>query len=145
LRRLGIVRGREGRVAYELTRGRLQAASAALGEIDRMSHVHFSSVEVLESLRREYGDRAARDRAALDALHVGQQALQAEELGWARRHLLLVEKNEVLDAYHRGVLSQDVEERLLADIDARLLRLESGEADGGDGMSHGTTTEIATE
>jgi len=125
LRGLGIVRGHEGRVAYELTRGRLQAAGAALGEIDRMANVHFSSGEVLERLRREYRDRAEKDRAALDALHLGRQVLEAEELDWARRHLLLVEKNEVLDAFHRGVLSQEVEERLLADIDARLLRLES--------------------
>jgi hypothetical protein len=45
----------------------------------------------------------------------------------ARRHLLLVEKGAVIDAFHQGVLSQTVQEKLLADIDTQLLRLESGE------------------
>jgi len=35
----------------------------------------------------------------------------------------------VIDAFHRGHLSQAVQEKLLADIDARLLRLESGQTD----------------
>jgi hypothetical protein len=47
----------------------------------------------------------------------------------ARRHLLLVEKGVVSDAFHQGVLSRAVHEKLLADMDARLLRLESGETD----------------
>ena len=36
-------------------------------------------------------------------------------------------KNAVIDAFHRGLLSQAVQEKLLADIDAQLLRLEFGE------------------
>jgi hypothetical protein len=48
-------------------------------------------------------------------------------LTWARRHLLLTEKSHVIDAFRQGLLDQTVYEKLLADIDARLLRLESGE------------------
>jgi hypothetical protein len=33
----------------------------------------------------------------------------------------------VIDSFRQGVLSQEIYEKLLADIDARLLRLESGE------------------
>ena len=40
-----------------------------------------------------------------------------------------VEKGVVIDAFHHGGLSQDVQEKLLADIDGQLLHLESGEAD----------------
>jgi hypothetical protein len=36
----------------------------------------------------------------------------------------------VLDAFHRGLLSQTAQEKLLADIEAQVLRLESGDADG---------------
>ena len=43
------------------------------------------------------------------------------------RHLLSVEKRTVIDSFHRGLHSQVVQEKLLADIDARLLRLESEE------------------
>jgi CPA1 family monovalent cation:H+ antiporter len=127
LRWLGIVRGRQERAAYELTRGKLQAAHAALEEIGRMSHVHFTNPEVLAGLRREYEQKVERDSAALDELHIEREQLHAEELQWARRHLLLVEKGVVIDAFHRGLLSQGVQEKLLADIDAQLLRLESGE------------------
>ena len=129
LRWLGIGRGHQERAAYELTRGKLQAAHAALEEIEQMSHVHFTNPEVLASLRREYEQKVERDSAALEALHLEKQQLHAEELQWARRHLLLVEKDAVIDAFHRGLLSQAVQEKLLADIDAQLLRLESGETD----------------
>lgn len=46
-----------------------------------------------------------------------------------RRHLHSVEKGAVIDAFQHGLLSQTVQDKLLADIDAQLLRLESGEAD----------------
>jgi len=129
LRWLGIVRGHQERAVYELTRGKLQAAHAVLEELDRMSHVHFTNPEVLAGLRREYEQKVERDSAALDELHLEKQQLHAEELQWARRHLLMVEKGVVIDAFHRGHLSQAVQEKLLADIDAQLLRLESGETD----------------
>jgi hypothetical protein len=46
---------------------------------------------------------------------------------WARRHLLVAENEEIIGAFHQGVLSQTVYEKLLADIHARLLNLESAE------------------
>lgn len=36
----------------------------------------------------------------------------------------------MIDAFRGGLLSQTVQEKLLADIDAQLLRLESVETDG---------------
>jgi CPA1 family monovalent cation:H+ antiporter len=130
LRWLGIVRGHQERAVYELTRGKLQAARAALEEIDQMSHIHFTNPEVLAGLRREYEQKVERDSAALEELNLAREQLQAEEVQWARRHLQVVEKNAVISAFHRGLLSQAVQEKLLADIDAQLLRLESAEADG---------------
>jgi Na+:H+ antiporter len=127
LRWLGIVSGHQEHAAYELTRGKLQAAQAAIEEIDRMSRAHFTNPEAIASLRREYEQKIEHDRAALDDFHLERQELHAEEVQWARRHLLLVEKGVVIDAFHHGVLSQSVQEKLLADIDAQLLRLESGE------------------
>jgi len=129
LKWLGIVRGHQEHAAYELTRGRLQATHAALDEIGRMSHVHFAHPDVLDSLREEYQQRLERDSEELNELRLEKQELHDEEVQWARRHLLLVEKRVVTDAFHRGVLNQGVQEKLLADIDAELLRLESGEID----------------
>jgi CPA1 family monovalent cation:H+ antiporter len=127
LRWLGIVRGHQEHAAYELARGKSQAAHAALEEIDRMSCIHLANPEVLASLRREYEQQVERDSAALGELHLDRRQLHAEEVQWARRHLLLVEKGVVTDAFHSGVLSQAVQEKLLADIDARLMHAESGE------------------
>lgn len=97
-----------------------------------MSHVHFTNPEVLATLRREYEQKIERDNAALAELHLDRQQLHAEELQWARRHLLLVEKGKVIGAFRNGVLSQTVQEKLLADIDAQLLELESAETEGAD-------------
>ncbi len=129
LRWLGIVRRHQERAAYELMRGKLQATYAALAEIDRMSSSHFSNPAVLASLRSEYEQKVQRDRTALDELHLEEQQSHAEELQWARRQLLLVEKGKVIDAFRYGVLSQVVQDKLLAEIDAQLLRLESGETE----------------
>jgi len=129
LRWLGIVRGHEERAVYEFTRGKLQATNAALHELDRMSHVHFTHPEVLDNLRREYKQRRRQDQTKLHTFHIEQREIRAEETQWARRHLLLAEKQEVIDAFHQGVLSQTVYEKLLGDIDARLLNLESDDND----------------
>jgi CPA1 family monovalent cation:H+ antiporter len=107
----------------------LQAAHAALKAIDQMSLPHVSNPAMLVRLRREYEQRIERDGAAVHRMHLERQELDAEELQWARRHLLSVEKGAVMDAFHRGLLGQAVQDRLLADIDAQLLRLESGETD----------------
>lgn len=134
LRWLGIVHGQQERAKYEFTRGKLQAAHAVLKEIDRMAHVHFTNPQVLASLSREYEQKVERDSTVLNELHLEHEQIQAEELQWARRHLLLVEKGEVLEAFHHGILGQAVHEQLLADIDTRLLRLESEEAEESTGQ-----------
>ncbi len=126
LRWLGIVKGRENRDAYEFARGKVQAASAALEELQRMSHVQFSHGDVRAQLETEYNTRIEAEQSRIGALELDRAAIAAQESQWARRHLLLTEKNHVGDSFRQGVLSQEVHEKLLADIDARLLRLESG-------------------
>ena len=129
LRWLGIVKGREHREAYEFARGKLQAAGAALEELDRMSYVHFSHDDVRAALKNEYQKRMDTEQARIGELELDRAAIAAQESQWARRHLLLTEKNQVIDSFRQGILNQEIYEKLLADIDARLLRLESGEAE----------------
>ena len=54
LKHLGLVSEAAGRTVYEMHRGRLQAAAAALSEIDRMSGLHVASPLALDSLRAQY-------------------------------------------------------------------------------------------
>ena len=126
LRWLGVVRGRAKLAGYELARGKLQAANAALDEIERMSYVQFTHDEVHASLTAEYSARIEQERSLIGQMDLDRDAIATQESHWARRHLLLTEKNHVTHSYHQGVLDQGVYERLLADIDARLLQLDSG-------------------
>jgi CPA1 family monovalent cation:H+ antiporter len=127
LRRLGVTTGSAEQTEYELTRSRLQTAHAALEEIAAMARVGFARPDVLAALRKTYEETIARNRTALDRLEPEQHHLRTDEWRRAMRHLLLVEKDRVLESVRRGAMSPAVEEHLLADIDARLLRLEAGE------------------
>jgi CPA1 family monovalent cation:H+ antiporter len=130
LRWLGIVRGHEARAAYDFSRGKLQAANSALNEIERMTHGRFANPDVLAALHREYEGTIERAQSDIRSMNLDPEQFQEEETHWVRRHLLLVERNQVVDAFHQGVLGQDVYDKLLADIDARLLELESRHPDG---------------
>ena len=130
LRRLGIVEGRAHLQAYEFARAKLQGASAALDELQRMSYVRFDSEDVRGELEADYLARVEREQSAIGDLDLDRSAVAAEEERRARRHLLLTEKNHATGSYRQGVLDQKIYEMVLTDIDTRLLRLESGEEEG---------------
>jgi CPA1 family monovalent cation:H+ antiporter len=127
LRRLGIVQEHAARAAYEAKRGMLQAADAALAELESMARNRVVTGEVLATVREEYEERIRDTEAALQETRLAREELRAEELTRTRRHLLLVEKDRVIDEFRRGTLSQEGYERLLADVDARLLELEGNQ------------------
>ncbi len=129
LRWLGILHGSEARAMYDITRARLQSARAALEEIERMAKVYFTKPDLLAALRKEYEQAVEEDKAKLDELDLEKEQLYAEEMRWARRRLLLVEKREVINAFRRGIVDRNAYEKLLADIDARILSIGSGEPD----------------
>jgi len=122
LKWLGVVKWQEGREAVELARGRLLAAYAGLEAVDQMAHGLSS---VAPTLRQEYEERIDTIRQAFGEIQPDLDQLKEQEMHWARRHLLLVEKNRIIDAFQEGRISQRAYERLLADIDARLLQMET--------------------
>ncbi len=126
LRRLGVVKRHEARQQYQLKRGELRMAQAALGEIDHMERLHSASAGVLRDLREEYETRANDTAAAVEALQLEQDDLRAEEAIGARRQVLLAEKEAVLADFHRGTMSSDAYDSLMGSIDARLASLDSG-------------------
>jgi CPA1 family monovalent cation:H+ antiporter len=132
MRRLGVVAMPADRMAYELRRGDLEAADGALKEIERMEKRHLATPETLQALREEYAQRIERTAAALKGLRIDGQVLRQEECYRARRHLLLVERGHIMEAFREGRLGDKSRERLLADVDARLLALETG-GDGPEG------------
>lgn len=127
LQYLGLVSEAAGRTTYEMRSGRLQAAAAALGELDRMSKMHVASPLVLDTLRGEYRQVVHEAEQQLKELGVSSQELQDRDLHRVRRHLLEVERDRVMGALHHGALGRESAARLLADIDARRLALETGQ------------------
>ncbi|HZD41466.1 MAG TPA: Na+/H+ antiporter, partial [Terriglobales bacterium] len=113
LRWLGIVKVREHREAYEFARGKLQAANAAVGELERMSNVHFFRQDVRAHLKDEYEKRIKEEQDQIGELELDREAIVAQESQWARRHLLLTEKNHVIDSFRQGILSQEIYDKLL--------------------------------
>ena len=126
LRKLGIVRHHEVRHRYELGRGELRTSQAALAEIARMESDHMAPSAVLVQLRGEYEGRVRDATDKLETLQVEQEDLRAEEGKRARRHLLHVEKEEILSDFHHGTLSREAYDALLAGTDARLAKLDGG-------------------
>ena len=125
LRRLGIVHEAAGRIAYEIDSGRVQAAAAALGELDRMAGLHLAAPEILSGLREEYRRVIASAEQELTKLAVDTQELYRRDLLRIRRRLLAAERDQVMRAFEQGALGRTSQEKLLADIDARTLGLES--------------------
>ena len=129
LRRLGLV----GRVAvqqrYERERGRVLAARAALHELDLMAADGSVHAEHLDTLRAEYQDRLHAAEAAVRALWDQASALGDEELRTARRRLLLVEKNRILDAARAGVVGGVAREKLVSEIDRHMVVLDEADAE----------------
>jgi Na+:H+ antiporter len=130
LRWLGIVRGSEALAAYDLERGRSQAADAALAELGVMEQRRMAHRDVLQRLRRGYEGRLQSAEQAIDELHLKADDVRNEEFTRARRHLLLVEKDRVLEAFRLGTIGTETYEALLADIDARLVRPRGEEQAG---------------
>jgi CPA1 family monovalent cation:H+ antiporter len=129
LRRLGIVSRDEARSRYERIRAQVQAANAALAELEEMSRRRHAPRSVIQTLEEEYQTRVRQAEAEGRELQGELEHLRADELKSARRHLLLVEKDHLLSASHRGELAPDIADALLADVDARLVRLEANDSD----------------
>jgi CPA1 family monovalent cation:H+ antiporter len=92
------------------------------------SSQRFTHPGVIDPLREEYERRAEGEVAEVQRLGEDRDRMN-EERRRARRQLLLVERQSVVDAYHRGEVGVRTYERLLADIDARLATSEEEEGD----------------
>ncbi|HEX2934799.1 MAG TPA: Na+/H+ antiporter [Bacteroidales bacterium] len=122
---LKIVNGSDEKSEYEYLKGKLQAAHAGLKEIGHLSHLHFMKPESLENLKNDYRKRINENVNAINDLKISQQDLEAEEHDWALRHLLLTEKHRIIEAYHKGAINSEARDKLLLDIDTKLLEMDT--------------------
>ena len=129
LRRLGVVRTQEARLAFERLRSELQVVDAALGALGTMTRARLTSPEVATSIREEYEHRARAAESAIERLQLEHNDLRDEENERTRRHLLFVEKEHLLEARRSGIIGEEAYMTLVANADARLLDLESEPAE----------------
>jgi monovalent cation:H+ antiporter, CPA1 family len=127
LRRLKLVGAREERSEYEVQRGQIRAARAVLVEIEKMTREGTVRGQIAGDLQAEYHQHIEGAEEKLRGLHMLSADLLEEEQHAMRRHVLLVEKDAIQDAFHKGLVGKEAFEALLEDIDARLFRLEAGE------------------
>ena len=99
---------------------RMLAFRAAALHLDRMQREGFLSEHAWEVLRPEL--LAQVDRLALDvrALQGAHPELAAKELDTARRELLRAQRSALHGLQRDGVISEEVFENLVAEIDAGL-------------------------
>ena len=125
LRKLKLAGTGADRLAYERERGMMLAKTAALSALEQLLKDGAVHLEVVTQLRDEYARAIADAEQRIKDLHLQAEALRTEEQYAARRHLLIVEKDTLLASFRKGYLSQEAHEKLLTDVDSRLLNLDS--------------------
>jgi len=124
VRYLGVVRSPPEQAAYDRCRSELKAVQAALKELDQLQNGGEVDRAGLDTLKSEYQTRLKAVQAELNDLRSRHTGLDEADLRRTRRHLLMVEKAEAIEASHQGLLGREAYDQLLADIDGRLLHLD---------------------
>jgi len=123
LRRLDVLGHRKGSEEYERLNATRRAAVAALeslGAMVRSGRVH---EHVAAPIREDYEKVVQRTDQAMHTCGLEDSELMQQEARGLRRALLVVEKDALRDEHRRGLVAEDVIERLLRDVDARAAEL----------------------
>jgi CPA1 family monovalent cation:H+ antiporter len=120
LRWLKVVVRQPAQIEYETRHARLMAFRAAATHLDQMYRDGFLSSYAWENLKPELLDRATTVAGAVRELLLTNPALAAEELEGARRELLRAQRAALTGLRRDGVISEEVFEKLVAEIDADL-------------------------
>lgn len=128
LDRLWITSRTDVKEFYEILSGRARAVDAALDAAERLFKDGDLPRDVYEGFTAEYErERADLDDAVSRLLRENSE-LRREELLVGERRVLQVEKSAVMDAIRRGIVSGDVGDRLLEEIDVKLDLVDDGQS-----------------
>jgi CPA1 family monovalent cation:H+ antiporter len=120
IRRLGLIRHEEGEREYERRRGRVMAAQAALQRLRHLNESGLISAGIWERLQPELEEQIRERLEAQRALLQAQPALEAAILHEVRQEGLRAERAALRTLLNEGLLSEEVYEELLSEIDCRL-------------------------
>ena len=124
MRWLGVSTTRDERDSYERTRAKLRVSKAALEELARLHGERSISTECFHVLDEEYTTRLEGAEKDLTNMHLERQFLRHEETTSIRRHLLLLEKSALMDAFQAGLVNEPVLKEMIRDADLELDRIE---------------------
>jgi CPA1 family monovalent cation:H+ antiporter len=125
VRRLGLVCREEAEAEYERRRGRVMAAQAARQRLRQLHDSGMISASVWERLAPELDAHVQGTLDAQRELLRGQPALEAAILDEVRQEGLRAERAALMTLLSEGLLSAEVFEELVGEIDRRL---EAGSA-----------------
>lgn len=110
---------------YEDLAARVIAARAGVSELDRLRDSHVLTTRVYGELVDPYREQIVEAEAALDRLHLDSPKLTDVQLRDAMRQAHHAEKSAVLDAFHRGVITEGAFHRMVSDLDERHHAIEA--------------------
>jgi len=128
LRRLGLTDQPEYEVARQMRLGRLFAARAGLHRLEELHRQGLLTDEMWIGLREDYRQAQQQMTEEMNRLFVEHAELEREMLVQARREALRAERSALSDALRRGLLTEDVYQKLSTDLDHRLEALNLIEA-----------------
>jgi monovalent cation:H+ antiporter, CPA1 family len=130
LRRLGIMERAPEQTEYEMRHARLTAYRAAAEHLDKMHRDGLLSEHAWEVLRPELlGHARTLALAARDLLRA-QPELAQEELARARRELVRAQRSTLRGLQREGIISEEVYETLVSEIDAGIEADDDKDAGG---------------
>jgi len=126
IKRLRIVTRPPAYEEYEVRHARLVAARAAAKHLDQMHREGLLSTSAWETIHPRLEEEISELVGQVRAVLKEQPHLEAEELDTARREILRAERSALLGLRRDRVISDDVYERLAAEVDFNLT--EAGDA-----------------
>jgi CPA1 family monovalent cation:H+ antiporter len=138
LDRLGVVTRSEATELYELLLGRARAVDAALEAAAGLHDAGEIPDAVFEDFTAEYEREKSDLNDAIAELLRTHPELAEEQLRSGEQQVLQREKSAIMDAMRRGVVGDDVGQRLLEETNLKLERVRGGESTVG-GREEGYT------
>ena len=120
IRWLRIITYSDAQVEYEMRHARLTALRSADARLDRLHAEGLMSTPTWEKLKKFVTQNAASLAEAVRDFLISDPALEAEELDTGWREFIRAQRSSLLSLRRDGVISEEVFERLTAEVDARL-------------------------
>ncbi|GGL52358.1 cation:proton antiporter [Halocalculus aciditolerans] len=124
---LGVVTRSESQQLYELLSGRARAVDEALDAADRLKRRGDLPGDVYDEFTSEYREEREALATAITQLLREHPELRHEQQLAGERRVLKQEKSAVMDAMRRGIISDDVGDELLREVNLKLDQVQSGE------------------